>query len=87
MAGKHGAMKVDRKLSHRTAILENTTMEKFNDKHYELLTLNVKRYLLNAPDTISKVEMGKAINMIVEMVERESMRDARDEANGKLTWN
>jgi hypothetical protein len=62
-------------------------MEKFNDKHYELLTLNVKRYLLNAPDTISKVEMGKAINMIVEMVERESMRDARDEANGKLTWN
>jgi hypothetical protein len=62
-------------------------MEKFNDKHYELLTLNVKRYLLNAPDTISKVEMGKAINMIVEMVERESIRDARDEANGKLTWN
>ena len=67
--------------------MENTTMEKFNDKHYELLTLNVKRYLLNAPDTISKVEMGKAINMIVEMVERESIRDARDEANGKLTWN
>lgn len=66
---------------------ENTIMEKFNDKHYELLTLNVKRYLLNAPDTISKVEMGKAINMIVEMVERESIRDARDEANGKLTWN
>jgi hypothetical protein len=62
-------------------------MEKFNDKHYELLTLNVKRYLLNAPDTVSKVEIGKAINMIVEMVERESIRDARDEANGKLTWN
>ena len=80
-------MRKDRKLSHRTAIPENTTMEKFNDKHYELLTLNVKRYLLNAPDTISKVEMGKAINMIVEMVERESIRDARDEANGKLTWN
>lgn len=56
-------------------------MEKFNDKHYELLTLNVKRYLLNAPDTISKVEMGKAINMIVEMVERESMRDDREARN------
>ena len=56
-------------------------MEKFNDKHYELLTLNVKRYLLNASDTVSKVEMGKAINIIVEMVERESIRDMREERN------
>jgi hypothetical protein len=56
-------------------------MVNYSDKHYELLTLNVKRYLLNAPDTISKVEMGKAINMIVEMVERESMRDMRQERN------
>lgn len=59
-------------------------MEKFSDQHYELLTLNVKRYLLNAPESLTKVELGKAINMIVEMVERESMRDARDIANGKV---
>jgi hypothetical protein len=56
-------------------------MASFNDKHYELLALNVKRYVLNAPDTISKVELGKAINMIVEMVERESMRDDREARN------
>jgi hypothetical protein len=60
-------------------------MASFNDKHYELLALNVKRYVLNAPDTISKVELGKAINMIVEMVERESIRDMRDEANGRFS--
>ena len=60
-------------------------MASFNDKHYELLALNVKRYVLNAPDTISKVEIGKAINMIVEMVERESIRDMRDEANGRFS--
>jgi CRISPR/Cas system-associated endoribonuclease Cas2 len=56
-------------------------MERFSNKHYELLTSNVKRYLLNAPDTITDVEMGKAINMIVEMVGRESMRDMREERN------
>ena len=59
-------------------------MASFDDKHYELLALNVKRYLLNAPESLTKVELGKAINMIVEMVERESMRDARDLANGKV---
>ena len=59
-------------------------MENFDDKHYELLTLNVKRYLLNAPESLTTVELGKGINMIVEMVERESMRDARDLANGKV---
>lgn len=56
-------------------------MASFDDKHYELLTLNVKRYLLNAPESLTKVELGKAINMIVEMVERESMRDAREARN------
>lgn len=59
-------------------------MASFDDKHYELLALNVKRYLLNAPESLTKVELGKAINLIVEMVERESMRDARDLANGKV---
>ena len=59
-------------------------MASFDDKHYELLATNVKRYLLNAPESLTKVELGKAINLIVEMVERESMRDARDLANGKV---
>ena len=56
-------------------------MERFDDKHYALLASNVKRYLLNAPESVSKVELGKAINMIVEMVEHESMRDAREARN------
>lgn len=56
-------------------------MEKFSEQHYELLATNVKRYLLNAPESLTKVELGKAINLIVEMVEHESMRDARQERN------
>lgn len=56
-------------------------MASFDDKHYELLALNVKRYLLNAPESLTKVELGKAINLIVEMVEHESMRDAREARN------
>ena len=56
-------------------------MNNFDDKHYALLATNIKRYLLNAPESVSKVELGKAINMIVEMVEHESMRDARQERN------
>lgn len=56
-------------------------MNNFDDKHYELLALNVKRYLLNAPESLTKVELGKAINLIVEMVEHESMRDAREARN------
>lgn len=58
-------------------------MVNYSDKHYELLATTIKRYLKGAGDNITLVELGKAINMIVEMVERESMRDARDEANGK----
>ena len=56
-------------------------MASFDDKHYELLAYNVKRYLLNAPESLTKVELGKGINMIVEMVEHESMRDAREARN------
>lgn len=56
-------------------------MASFDDKHYELLANTVKRYLLNAPESITKVELGKAINMIIEMVEHESMRDAREARN------
>ena len=56
-------------------------MASFDDKHYELLATNVKRYLKNAPESITKIELGKAINMIVEMVEHESMRDAREQRN------
>ena len=74
-------MKIDRKSSLRMATQENTIMARFDDKHYELLATNIKRYLLNAPESVSKVELGKAINMIVEMVEHESMRDARQERN------
>ena len=59
----------------------NTIMASFDDKHYELLSINVKRYVLNAPESLTKVELGKAINMIVEMVEHESMRDAREARN------
>jgi hypothetical protein len=56
-------------------------MEAFNDRHYELLAKTIKRYLEGAPDTLTLVELGKAINMIVEMVERESIRDMREERN------
>ena len=56
-------------------------MTNFNDKHYALLASTIKRYLEGAPDTLTLVELGKAINMIVEMVERESMRDMREERN------
>lgn len=59
-------------------------MASFDDKHYELLATNIKRYVKNAPESLTKVELGKAINMIIEMVEHESMRDARDLANGKV---
>lgn len=53
----------------------------YDDKHYEMLANNIKRYLKGVPDTITLVELGKAINMIVEMVERESMRDDREARN------
>ena len=56
-------------------------MAKFNDKHYELLAATIKRYLQGVGDDITLLELGKAINMIVEMVERESMRDMREERN------
>jgi hypothetical protein len=56
----------------------------YSENHYELLASNIKRYLENVPESLTKVELGKAINLIVEMVERESMRDARDVANGKV---
>lgn len=56
-------------------------MEAFNDKHYEILAKTIKRYVEGAPDTLTLVELGKAINMIVEMVERESIRDMREERN------
>lgn len=69
-------------------ILVNIIMERSNmydDKHYEMLANNIKRYLKGVPDTITLVELGKAINMIVEMVERESIRDMRDNANGRFS--
>ena len=56
-------------------------MVNYSEKHYELLADNVKRYLTNVPESITKVELGKAINLIVEMVERESMSDMRQERN------
>ena len=56
-------------------------MASYNERHYELLASNVKRYLENVPENLTKVELGKAINLIVEMVERESMRDMRQERN------
>lgn len=56
-------------------------MANFDNKHYELLAKTIKRYLEGAPNTLTLVELGKSINMIVEMVERESMRDSREERN------
>ena len=60
-------------------------MASYSDKHYELLATTIKRYLKGAGDDITLVELGKAINIIVEMVERESIRDMRDEANGRFS--
>jgi hypothetical protein len=56
-------------------------MANYSDKHYVLLATTIKRYLKGAGDDITLVELGKAINMIVEMVERESMRDDREARN------
>jgi phosphoribosylformylglycinamidine (FGAM) synthase PurS component len=56
-------------------------MVNYSDKHYELLATTIKRYLKGTGDNITLVELGKAINMIVEMVERESMRDDREARN------
>jgi hypothetical protein len=81
MVGKHGAMKKDRWLSRRMGTPENTIMANYSDKHYELLATTIKRYLKGVGDDITLLELGKAINMIVEMVERESMRDMREEHN------
>lgn len=61
--------------------MKDTTMENFDDKHYELLATTIKRYLEGVGDDVTLVELGKAINMIVDMVERESMRDAREARN------
>lgn len=54
-----------------------------NEKHYELLGSNVVRYVKSmlGKGVYSDVEVGKAIKMIVEMVEREAERDAREEKN------
>jgi hypothetical protein len=62
-------------------VMRDGIMVNYSEKHYELLADNVKRYLTNVPESITKVELGKAINLIVEMVERESMRDMRQERN------
>lgn len=54
------------------------------DKHYELLGANIKRYLksIEAKEhPLSNTEIGKAINMMVEMIEREAERDSREERN------
>lgn len=54
-----------------------------NEKHYELLGANCVRYvksMLNK-EVYSDVEVGKAIAMIVQMVEREAERDSREEKN------
>jgi len=56
-------------------------MANYSDKHYELLATIIKRYLQGVGDDITLLELGKAINMIVEMVERESMRDDREARN------
>lgn len=54
------------------------------DKHYELLGSNVVRYLksvANKEHPLSNTEIGKAINMMVELIEREAERDSREERN------
>ena len=56
-------------------------MVNYSDKHYELLATTIKRYLQGVGKDITLLELGKAINMIVEMVERESMRDDREARN------
>jgi hypothetical protein len=56
-------------------------MVNYSDKHYEMLATTIKRYLKGADNDITLIELGKAINMIVEMVERESMRDDREARN------
>jgi hypothetical protein len=56
-------------------------MANYSDKHYILLAETIKRYLKGVGEDITLLELGKAINMIVEMVERESIRDMREERN------
>lgn len=48
-------------------------------KHYELLATRVSRYVKNVD--ASPEEIGKAIEMIYKLIEREAERDYREEHN------
>lgn len=48
-------------------------------KHYELLASRVSRYVKNVD--ASPEEIGKAIEMIYELIQREAERDSRQEKN------
>jgi hypothetical protein len=52
-------------------------------KHYELLGSNTMRYVtaMQSKPTISNAELGKAIEMMVQLIQREAERDAREEVN------
>jgi hypothetical protein len=49
------------------------------NKHYELLATRVTRYIKNVD--ASPEEIGKAIEMIYKLIEREAERDSRQEKN------
>lgn len=62
----------------------SNTPTPMTDKHYELLGANIVRYLKSVmakEHPLSNVEIGKAITMMIELVEREAMRDSREEHN------
>lgn len=57
-------------------------------KHYEMLGKNVVRYVVNAmakgvngENVVSEIELGKAIEMMVQLIQREAERDAREDVN------
>lgn len=55
-----------------------------NEKHYELLGANVVRYVKSVTSKehqVNNTEIGKAIAMMVQMIEREAERDSREERN------
>jgi hypothetical protein len=52
-------------------------------KHYELLGKNVVRYVTSVmvKGSVSEIELGKAIELMTMLVQREAERDSRETFN------
>jgi hypothetical protein len=53
-------------------------------KHYAILGANTMRYvtaIMEKPTPLSNIELGKAIEMMVQLIQREAERDSRETFN------